>query len=183
MKVIFLDIDGVLTHTDYLNWQTRHIDPERVRFLAKIVELTDAQIVLTSTWKDGYDRQSGKKDDYYVVLEHVLAEHDLKIYDITDNIPEEVLEQIPSVISLDQLDIHCKHGTGRAAEVEKWLMDHQADGFVILDDEDHDWSDYGLTVAGYRPAGTKAACRKKMWQRRSGSCKTRRCVLNAHNEF
>ena len=35
MKVIFLDIDGVLTHTDYLNWQTRHIDPERVRFLAK----------------------------------------------------------------------------------------------------------------------------------------------------
>ena len=121
MKVIFLDIDGVLTHTDYLNWQTRHIDPERVRFLAKIVELTDAQIVLTSTWKDGYDRQSGKKDDYYVVLERVLAEHDLKIYDITDNIPEEVLEQIPSVISLDQLDIHCKHGTGRAAEVEKWM--------------------------------------------------------------
>ena len=56
MKVIFLDIDGVLAHTDYLNWQTRHIDPEKV------------------------------------------------------------LEQIPSVISLDQLDIHCKHGTGRAAE-------------------------------------------------------------------
>ena len=55
VKVIFLDIDGVLAHTDYLNWQTRHIDPERVRFLAQIVELTDAQIVLTSTWKNGYD--------------------------------------------------------------------------------------------------------------------------------
>ena len=63
MKVIFLDTDGVLTHTDYLNWQTRHIDPEKV------------------------------------------------------------LEQIPSVISLDQLDIHCKHGTGRAAEVETDLPD------------------------------------------------------------
>ena len=25
MKVIFLDIDGVLTYTDYLNWQTRHL--------------------------------------------------------------------------------------------------------------------------------------------------------------
>ena len=83
VKVIFLDTDGVLTHTDYLNWQTRHIDPERVRFLAQIVELTDAQIVLTSTWKNGYDRQSGKKDDYYIVLENVLAEYDLEIYDIT----------------------------------------------------------------------------------------------------
>lgn len=62
VKVIFLDIDGVLTHTDYLNWQTRHIDPEKV------------------------------------------------------------LEQIPSVISLDQLDIHCKHGTGRAAEVHGQLL-------------------------------------------------------------
>ena len=143
MKLIFLDIDGVLTHTDYLNWKTRHIDPERVRFLAGIVELTGAQIVLISTWKDGYDRQSGQKDDYYVVLENVLAEHGLEIYDITDNIPEEVLEQI-QVISLDRLDIHCKHGTGRAAEVEKWIKDHQADGFVILDDEDHDWSDYGF---------------------------------------
>lgn len=73
MKVIFLDIDGVLTYTDYLNWQTRHIDPERVLFLAEIVELTSAQIVLISTWKDGYDRQSGKKDDYYIVLENVLV--------------------------------------------------------------------------------------------------------------
>ena len=62
VKVIFLDIDGVLTHTDYLNWQTRHIDPEKV------------------------------------------------------------LEQIPSVISLDQLDIHCKHGTGRIAEVYGQLL-------------------------------------------------------------
>ena len=53
---------------------------------------------------------------------------------MTDTIPKEVLEQTPSVISLDQLDINCKHGTGRAAEVEKWLMAHQADGFVILDD-------------------------------------------------
>lgn len=143
MKVIFLDIDGVLTHTDYLNWQTRHIDPENIQVLAKIVELTGAEIVLTSTWKDGYDKGSGEKDDYYVVLESVLAEQGLEIYDITDNIPEEVLEQI-QVISLDWLDIHCKHGTGRAAEVEKWLMDHQTDGFVILDDEDHDWSDYGF---------------------------------------
>ena len=102
MKIIFLDIDGVLTHTDYLNWQTRHIDPERVRFLAKIVELTDAQIVLTSTWKDGYDRQSGKKDDYYVVLEHVLAEHDLKIYVLVTII---VSSFVSDLCILDQVSV------------------------------------------------------------------------------
>ena len=48
VKVIFLDIDGVLAHTDYLNWQTRHIDPERVRFLAKIVQILIMSICASS---------------------------------------------------------------------------------------------------------------------------------------
>ena len=57
---------------------------------------------------------SGKKEVKIAFLDSGVS---LKHID-----PEKVLEQIPSVISLDQLDIHCKHGTGRAAEVEKWLI-------------------------------------------------------------
>ena len=37
----------------------------------------------------------------------------------------------------------CKNGTGRAAEVNKWINEHEVDSFVILDDEDWNWSDYG----------------------------------------
>ena len=43
---------------------------------------------MTSTWKMGYDKDSGKKEDYYKILEKVLAEYGLEIFDITENIPE-----------------------------------------------------------------------------------------------
>lgn len=144
MRVIFLDVDGVLTHNGYLNWQTRHINPEKVGLLGKIIDQTDAAIVLTSTWKDGWNKENGTKEDYYVILENVLAEYGFEIYDITDNIPEEIIEEIPPVITLDKMEFHCKHGTGRAAEVQKWIEKHPVENFVILDDEDHDWSEYGL---------------------------------------
>lgn len=144
MRVIFLDVDGVLTHNGYLNWQTRHINPAKVGLLKEIVDRTDAVIVLTSTWKDGWDKEAGTKEDCYVILENVLAEYGLEIYDITDDIPEEILEEIPTVITLDEMDFHCKHGTGRAVEVQKWIEEHPVEKFVILDDEDHDWSDYGF---------------------------------------
>ena len=28
--------------------------------------------------------------------------------------------------------------------MEKWILDHSVEKFVILDDEDHDWKEYGL---------------------------------------
>lgn len=158
MKVIFLDVDGVLTHNSYVNWQTRHIDPVKVELLRKMKSQTGAIIVLTSTWKDGYDKKEEAKEDYYVILENALAEYGLEIYDITDDIPEEIIEDIPPVITLDEMDFHCKHGTGRAAEVQKWIKEHPVENFVILDDEDHDWSDYGfeshwIRTSWYDPDG------------------------------
>lgn len=83
MRVVFLDVDGVLTHNGYINWQTRHINPAKVGLLGKIIEQTGAAIVLTSTWKDGWDKENGTKEDYYVILENVLAKYGLEIYDIT----------------------------------------------------------------------------------------------------
>ena len=53
MKVIFLDIDGVLTTCSYHNPDTNHIDPQRVCILSQIVNRTGAKIVLISTWKMG----------------------------------------------------------------------------------------------------------------------------------
>lgn len=68
MRVIFLDIDGVLTTYSYHNPDTNNINPDKVQFLSQIVKRTGAKIVLTSTWKMGYDKDSGKKEDYYKVL-------------------------------------------------------------------------------------------------------------------
>ena len=44
-----------------------------------------------------------------------------------------------------------KHGTGRAAEIQKWINEHEVDNFVILDDEDWDWSYYGYDKHWVQP--------------------------------
>ena len=145
MKVIFLDIDGVLTTCSYNNPDTNHINPEKVQILSQTVERTGAKIVLISTWKMGYDKDSGKKEDYYRVLENILAQYGLEIFDITDDIPEKIKEPLPQNFSLEDLDnIEGVYGTGRAAEVEKWIRNHSVEDFVILDDENHDWKEYGM---------------------------------------
>lgn len=63
MRVIFLDIDGELTYAGYSNEKTQDIDLEKVALLKEIVESTDAKIVLSSSWKCGYDRITGEKKD------------------------------------------------------------------------------------------------------------------------
>lgn len=47
MKIIFLDIDGVLA-TPKSGW---NIDSEKVELLGKILEATNANIVLSSSWR------------------------------------------------------------------------------------------------------------------------------------
>ena len=159
MKTIFLDVDGVLTNSGYLNYETRHINPEKVSLLSQIVKETGAVIVLTSTWKDGYNKKTGEKDVYFRILEQVLEEYGLSIYDITDHIPAKTQESMLFSVSLaDFKHIHFVHGTGRAAEVEKWIFEHHPEYFVILDDEDHDWKDYGydghwVQTSWFDPAG------------------------------
>ena len=53
MKVIFLDVDGILT---YINSgeQNEGIDETRVERLKEIVDETDAKIVIISSWKGYY---------------------------------------------------------------------------------------------------------------------------------
>ena len=50
MKIIFLDIDGVLNNIASLCYHV-HIDPNLVRTLQDVVEQTEAKIVLSSSWR------------------------------------------------------------------------------------------------------------------------------------
>ena len=74
MKVIFLDIDGVLNGNSYFtgalvklkmrklfrfiekkfNRDLYGVHKDKVRRLAKIVHKTGAKVVMSSSWRDGY---------------------------------------------------------------------------------------------------------------------------------
>jgi histidinol phosphatase-like enzyme len=56
MKVVFLDIDGVLNEEKSRSrcCGYKGIDDKKVGNLAKIVKQTNAEIVLISTWKDDW---------------------------------------------------------------------------------------------------------------------------------
>ena len=60
MKVVFLDIDGVLNEEKSRSHCCGYkgIDDKKVENLAKIIKTTNAAIVLISTWKDDWFRPS-----------------------------------------------------------------------------------------------------------------------------
>lgn len=50
MKVIFLDVDGVLNNYNTL-FKDHQLEPDAIEYLAMIVRFTHAEIILTSTWR------------------------------------------------------------------------------------------------------------------------------------
>lgn len=160
MKVIFLDVDGILT---YINSgeQNEGIDETRVERLKEIVDETDAKIVIISSWK-GYYLKDGSyyKPKIYDVLQNVLQEHGLPIYDDTKDIDLKYLKEIPldltfSLEEFNQLPLeeYIDPTTTRAAEVYNWIKEHpDVESFVILDDEDHFWSYYGYNKYWIQPS-------------------------------
>lgn len=119
MKVIFLDIDGVLNSEHwYVKNHEKHpercrsdrcIDPRFVRNLSKIVKKTGAKIVLTATIRGVVK----KRADHY--LHEIFKRYGLSIYDYTS--------KCNSVM--------------RGYEIQDWLDRHRdVTNIVIIDDED-----------------------------------------------
>lgn len=116
MNVIMLDIDGVLNYFDckarcglYLG-----IEDDKVKLLKQIVDATDAKIVLSSTWRLGYDNAGHRLADHVSYMEKKLGRYGLEIYDATPH-----------------LGSRC-----RGKEINKWLEDHpEVENWVVLDDE------------------------------------------------
>lgn len=61
-KIIFLDIDGVLATPEYLKDGLWGLHPEKQKLLGEILSQTDAQIVLSSSWRlpNLYDTKKAK---------------------------------------------------------------------------------------------------------------------------
>lgn len=126
MKVIFLDIDGVLNE-DTTPTRTKSrlifIDQDKLLRLKRIVEATQAKIVLSSTWR--YDRDDARYNGDYLELQEAFRDVGLEFYDYT---PVDAI------------------GIRRGMEIKAWLGLHRGDveRFIILDDELYDFEERGL---------------------------------------
>ena len=127
-KIIFLDIDGVLSPRWWNSDKQSDnygclFDAKAVANLAKIVEETDAEIVISSSWKD-----MG-----LVELQNMWRDRDLpgKIVDITpDYMSDELL------LKEDSADMDYLYERG--SEIQGWVLLHGDDvsRYVIIDDMD-----------------------------------------------
>ncbi len=123
MKVIFLDIDGVLNSAIYDAERDRsklsYIDKTRLPLLKQIVDATNAKIVLSSTWREHWNRSCELCDDNGKYLNDCFAEFGLSIYDKT---PDPKLH------------------SDRDEEIREWLLTQRdVENYVILDDTYYNW--------------------------------------------
>lgn len=134
MKVIFLDVDGVLNSENELMIHRKkngikgcilyaEVEDRPLKLLKEIVEKTSAKIVVSSSWRIGCER-SGRESVFgkslYEKLENRLKYFGMEIYDIT-----------PSL----------EAGTQRGDEIREWLSKNETENFIILDD-DSDMCEY-----------------------------------------
>ncbi|MDE7380098.1 MAG: hypothetical protein K2N14_03500, partial [Clostridia bacterium] len=87
MKIIFLDIDGVLNSLKYDASRDKrkltNIDETRLPILKSIVEKTGAKIVLSSTWREYWDKDPRICRKAGVYINETFAKYGLEVYDKT----------------------------------------------------------------------------------------------------
>lgn len=118
MKVIFLDIDGVLKDEDY----DAEFKDECFARLKKIIDATDAQIILSSSWRISYWEfvENGFQTDSERILDlyRHFEKYDIKVSGRTGYTERSGPESRP-------------------AEIRKWLADEpEVETFCIIDDDD-----------------------------------------------
>lgn len=133
MKVIFLDIDGVLNTGWWYTQMDRNtpkdkygyaFDPNAVANLKKIIDETGADIVISSSWKS-----FGLSE-----LEEMWMDRGLpgKLIGIT---PNSVSDEMLLNADLDHMELFSIRGI----EINEWLIKHEkrVSQYVIIDDMDN----------------------------------------------
>lgn len=141
MKVIFLDIDGVLNDTAYFKWRHLHkpvpkyessldfhvsmINPKKCELLNQVIAETDAKIVVSSTWR-----------------------HDPEIATILTSVG--ITAEFLGITPCFSAGLKCPETKGlhipRGLEIEHYISEHYPfdykervynglEGYVILDDD------------------------------------------------
>ncbi|MDE6373346.1 MAG: hypothetical protein K2L72_02510 [Clostridia bacterium] len=126
MKVIFLDIDGVLNSRAYdkrRDWNKQtDVDETRLPLVKSIVDQTGAKIVLSSTWRDYWEKDPRLCRDDGVYLNQIFAKYGLEIFDKTPNMG----------LCAERRD-----------EVKSWLDEagEVVERFVVIDDYGFGWKE------------------------------------------
>lgn len=131
MKVIFLDVDGVLNSIDDLmEYREKNnikgsilyddISDKRMILLKQLVDKTNAKIVISSSWRMPWLRQGRPKilnpEGLMFKLTKRLSDYNLNYIDVTPYLR----------------DIKYNRGD----EIRTWLLEHpEVKSFVILDDD------------------------------------------------
>ena len=129
MKIIFLDIDGVLNSVRYDCTKTEsdgNIDKTRLPLLKELVDKTDAKIVLSSSWRIYWESDKAKCDSIGKDIDETFSKFGLTIYDKT-----------PYLTTND-----------RAREIRMWLLSQKEniENFVILDDAFGGWGELSYNL-------------------------------------
>lgn len=163
MNIVFLDVDGVLVHSKYKNKNTSNIDIQKVKMLKRICKKGNAKVVISSSWRG---TKTYTPRDYYV-LQRILGKYKIEVIDDLPYIDVEFenINDVSSLVcdtTLEELpECKFKFNTGRGAEVKKWLLEHNVDNFVILDDENWDWDVYGYTDNWVQPSWFEGGLQKE----------------------
>ena len=129
VKIVFLDFDGVLNHIAGADANravdapieparpdsaAARIDPVAVERINVLLRRTDAQIVVSSTWRDQYSLEE---------LRAMLVFRGLAF-------PERIIDVTPQMWRDDRVR---RHDRGR--EIQSWIDSHPGiEEFVIIDD-------------------------------------------------
>ncbi len=126
MKVIFLDIDGVLNSVESKSSCGAYvgIDDSKVKRLKRIVDATGAVIVLSSSWKHDWEPVDKDMQNLY-----------------GDYLDRKLKRQ--RLVAIDKT--HEANSLCRGEGILQWVGSHDVDTFIILDDEWYDFVELGLS--------------------------------------
>lgn len=115
MKVLFLDVDGVLNSEKYVR---RHgnagliVDPARMELLQQIIRATDAAIVLSTSWREHWSPDPSLCDAVGEEINALFARYGLTVYGKTPTLR-----------------------AGREQEIAQWLRENPSvTRYAVLDD-------------------------------------------------
>lgn len=124
MKVIFLDVDGVLNRFQEKNG-AGSIGGEHVELLKELAESTGAKVVLSSGWRFSFDGDMKPMTEEARHLNDMLRAHGVNLYAKTPDLGTDEIKKARAFSAV------------KAKEIKVWLGERDdIESYVVLDDLD-----------------------------------------------